>query len=48
MIDNPEQAFSELAATINKVQSGFVQFANYMGYFLMAIPAGIDRAALWL
>ncbi len=26
---------------INKFQSGFVQFANYLGYFLMAIPAGL-------
>lgn len=26
---------------INKAQSGLVQFANYIGYFLMAIPAGL-------
>ena len=26
---------------INKFQSGFVQFANYLAYFLMAIPAGL-------
>ena len=26
---------------INKYQSGFVQTANYMAYFLMAIPAGL-------
>jgi FHS family L-fucose permease-like MFS transporter len=26
---------------INKYQSGFVQSANYMAYFLMAIPAGL-------
>lgn len=26
---------------ISKAQSGFVQFANYIGYFLMAIPAGM-------
>lgn len=26
---------------INKFESGFVQTANYMAYFLMAIPAGI-------
>ncbi|MEI8292163.1 MAG: MFS transporter, partial [Verrucomicrobiota bacterium] len=26
---------------INKFQSGFVQFANYIAYFLMAIPAGM-------
>jgi MFS transporter, FHS family, L-fucose permease len=26
---------------INKFQSGFVQTANYMAYFLMAIPAGL-------
>ena len=25
---------------INKQQSGLVQFANYLGYFLMAVPAG--------
>jgi len=24
---------------INKMQSAFVQFANYMGYFFMAIPS---------
>ena len=26
---------------INKFQSGFVQFANYIAYFLMALPAGL-------
>ena len=26
---------------INKFQSGFVQFANYLACFLMAIPAGL-------
>ena len=26
---------------INKEQSGLVQFANYLAYFLMAIPAGL-------
>ena len=26
---------------INKYQSGFVQSANYLAYFLMAIPAGL-------
>ena len=26
---------------INKQQSGLVQSANYMAYFLMAIPAGL-------
>jgi FHS family L-fucose permease-like MFS transporter len=26
---------------ISKFQSGFVQFANYLAYFLMAIPAGL-------
>jgi len=26
---------------ISKAQSAFVQFSNYMGYFLMALPAGI-------
>lgn len=26
---------------INKAQSALIQFANYMGYFLMAIPAGL-------
>jgi FHS family L-fucose permease-like MFS transporter len=26
---------------ISKAQSGFVQFANYIAYFLMAIPAGM-------
>ena len=26
---------------INKFESGFVQFANYLAYFLMAIPSGL-------
>lgn len=26
---------------ISRAQSGLVQFANYIGYFLMAIPAGL-------
>lgn len=26
---------------ISKAQSGLVQFANYIGYFLMAVPAGL-------
>ena len=26
---------------ITKAQSGFVQFANYLAYFLMAISAGL-------
>jgi FHS family L-fucose permease-like MFS transporter len=26
---------------ISKAQSAFVQFSNYMGYFLMALPAGL-------
>src|SRR5450759_1954813 len=26
---------------VSKMQSAFVQFANYMGYFFMAIPSGI-------
>ena len=29
------------ALHINKYQSGFVQTANYLAYFLMAIPAGL-------
>lgn len=29
------------ALHITKAQSGLVQFANYIGYFLMAIPAGL-------
>ena len=26
---------------INRLQAGFVQFAFYIGYFVMALPAGI-------
>jgi len=40
MIDILNKHFQN-ALHINKFQSGFVQFANYIAYFLMAIPAGI-------
>ena len=29
------------ALDINRGQAGFIQFAFYLGYFVMAIPAGI-------
>ncbi len=40
MIDILNKHFQE-AFNINKEQSGLVQFANYLAYFLMAIPAGL-------
>lgn len=40
MIDILNAHFQE-SLNINKQQSGLVQFANYLGYFLMAIPAGL-------
>ena len=40
MIDNLNKHFQD-SLHINKEQSGLVQFANYMGYFFMAIPAGL-------
>ena len=40
MIDILNKHFQE-SLHINKEQSGLVQFANYMAYFLMAIPAGM-------
>lgn len=40
MIDILNKHFQD-ALHINKEQSGLVQFANYLGYFLMAIPAGL-------
>lgn len=39
LIDILNKHFQE-ALHISKAESGFVQFAYYMGYFLMAIPAG--------
>ena len=40
MIDNLNKHF-QTTLHINKEQSGLVQFANYLAYFLMAIPAGL-------
>jgi len=40
MIDILNKHFQD-SLHINKAQSGLVQFANYIGYFLMAIPAGL-------
>ena len=40
MIDILNKHFQD-SLQINKMQSAFVQFANYMGYFFMAIPSGI-------
>jgi FHS family L-fucose permease-like MFS transporter len=40
MIDILNKHFQD-TLHINKQQSGLVQFANYLGYFLMAIPAGL-------
>ena len=40
MIDILNKHFQN-TLNINKAQSGLVQFANYIGYFLMAIPAGM-------
>jgi MFS transporter, FHS family, L-fucose permease len=45
MIDILNKHFQD-ALHINKQQSGLVQFANYLAYFLMAIPAGL--VARWL
>ena len=40
MIDVLNKHFQD-SLHISKMQSAFVQFANYMGYFFMAIPSGI-------
>jgi len=40
MIDILNKHFQD-SLHINKQQSGLVQFANYLAYFLMAIPAGL-------
>jgi len=40
MIDNLNKHFQN-SLHINKEQSGLVQFANYLAYFLMAVPAGL-------
>jgi len=40
MIDILNKHFQD-SLHINKEQSGLVQFANYLAYFLMAIPAGL-------
>jgi FHS family L-fucose permease-like MFS transporter len=39
MIDVMDKHFQELLH-LNKRQSAWVQFAHYLGYFLMALPAG--------
>ena len=40
MIDVLNKHFQD-SLHISKMQSGFVQFANYMGYFFMALPSGM-------
>jgi len=40
MIDVLNKHFQD-SLKISKMQSAFVQFANYMGYFFMAIPSGL-------
>ena len=40
MIDILNKHFQD-SLQINKMQSALVQFANYMGYFFMAIPSGL-------
>lgn len=40
MIDILNKHFQD-SLHINKMESAFVQFANYMGYFFMAIPSGM-------
>lgn len=40
MIDILNKHFQD-SLHINKQQSGLVQFANHLGYFLLAIPAGL-------
>ena len=40
MIDVLNKHFQD-SLHISKMQSAFVQFANYMGYFFMAIPSGL-------
>src|ERR1035438_7170003 len=39
MIDVMDKHFQE-ELNLNKAQSAWVQFAHYLGYFLMAMPAG--------
>src|SRR5579863_8252583 len=45
MIDILNKHFQD-SLHINKEQSGLVQFANYLAYFLMAIPAGLTARKL--
>jgi FHS family L-fucose permease-like MFS transporter len=40
MIDILNKHFQD-SLHITKAESAFVQFANYMGYFFMAIPSGL-------
>ena len=40
MIDILNKHFQD-SLSISKTESAFVQFANYMGYFFMAIPSGL-------
>jgi hypothetical protein len=47
MIDVLNKHFQD-SLHINKMQSALVQFANYMGYFFMAIPSGITGATIRL
>lgn len=47
MIDILNKHFQD-TLHINKEQSGLVQAANYLAYFLMAIPGGFDCKEVWL
>ena len=47
MIDILNKHFQD-TLRINKERSGLVQAANYLAYFLMAIPVGFDREEIWL
>ncbi len=40
MIDVMDKHFQE-ELSLSKAQSAWVQFAHYLGYFLMSIPAGV-------
>ena len=45
MIDVMDKHFQD-ELHLNKSQSAWVQFAHYLGYFLMALPAGMAGAAI--
>src|ERR671930_149841 len=45
MIDVMDKHFQEELG-LSKAQSAWVQFAHYLGYFLMSIPAGVLASKL--